>query len=162
MKKDVTCGRSKWSDSQPRVCKYVRGRATESLLMTHTEKFHSKPYRTDVSYMSSLGPREGSGDQAPIPPKTGGLFIVILTALLFSCGKSKKSKNKRKAQAQLVRRALFPLRRTVQSSPHWVAQKQQAGDSFVERIHTFLSLLACLLLHSYNYPAVLKHTNLIE
>lgn len=133
--------------------------------MTHTEKFHSKPYRTDVSYMSSLGPREGSGEQGfnPAPPKTGGLFIVILTASPCSHRKRKKEVKKRKAQAQLVRRALFPLRGVVQSSPHWVAQKQQAGDSFVERIHAFLSLLARLRLHiGYNYPAVPKHTNLIE
>lgn len=62
-----------------------------------------------------------------------------------------------------MRRALFPLRRTVQSSPHWAAEKLQAGDSFVERIHAFLSLLARLLLHTgNNYAAVLKHTNLIE
>lgn len=95
MKKDVTCGRSKWSHSQPRVCKYVRGRATESLLMTHTEKFHSKPYRTDVSYMSSLGPREGSGDHAPIPPKTGGGGVIYCNINSIAVLLRKKQKQKK-------------------------------------------------------------------
>lgn len=134
--------------------------------MTHTEKFHSKPYRTDVSYMSSLGPRRGSENQAPIPPiphpkKTAGLFIVILTALLFSC---RKRGEKQKHRLSWCVSRFPPLRSPVQFSPHWAAQEQQASNSFVEQIRAFLSLLArCLLLQTgYNYPAVPKHTNLIE
>lgn len=94
--------------------------------------------------------------------KNRGVIYCNINSIAVLLQKEKK-KVKTKAQAQLVRRALLPLRRTVQFSPHWVAQKQQAGDSFVERIHTFLSLLGRLPLQTgYNYPAVLKYTNLIE
>lgn len=97
MRNVVTCGRSKWSGFQPRVCKYVPGRATESLLMTHTEKFHSKPYRTDVSYMSSLGPREGSGEQAPTPPpkNRGVIYCNINSIAMLSQKKKKRSQEKK-------------------------------------------------------------------
>lgn len=94
-------------------------------------------------------------------PKNRGVIYWNINSIAVLL--QKEGKNETKAQAQLVRRALFPLRRTVQFSPHWVAQKQQAGDSFVERIHAFLSLLGRLLLQNgYNYPAVPKYTNLIE
>lgn len=100
IKNDMTCGYSKLSNSQLRVCKYVRGRATESLLMTHTEEFHTKPYRTDVSYMSSLGPGKEVETRLE-SPQNHGLFNAILTALPFSPTPSPKKKQKKTQKHRL-------------------------------------------------------------
>lgn len=108
--------------------------------MTHTEKFHSKPYRTDVSYMSSLGPCRGSGNQAPTPPpQNRGVIYCNINSIAVHL---QKTMGKTKAHAQLLRQALSPLKRTVQFPAHWVAQEQQASTSLLKgSTHSSPSLL---------------------
>lgn len=115
-----------------RVCKYVRGVGSSHPKSLNDSRRKVSQYALLMSVIRACW---GSGKRKCKPRLDSGkqrLFTVILTTLLRrSLLQKKKPWNSLKAKTQLVRRALFPLRRTVQFSPHWVAQKQQARDSFV-------------------------------